>query len=96
VRKLNVLHAILKLHTKLPYDPNKRHKKRRIQNVAPVARVRTAYAGRQFTSQSANIYNKINKILDFYPTPTYTCKVTLQNWLRGKTYSEIENLILYS
>lgn len=94
VRKLYVLHAILKLHKKLPYNSTTQNKKRRIQNVAPVAQIKTVYARRQFTFQSARIYNKLNKILNFHPTTTHSCKYRLQNWLLGKDYDEIENLLL--
>lgn len=92
VRKLYILQVTLKLHKNLPLITIHRQKRRPI-NVAPVTRVKTAYAKRQFTAQSAHIYNKINKVLNFHANTSYKCKHAILNWLQTKHYNEIENLM---
>lgn len=92
VRKLYILHAVLKLHKTLPYDPS-HNKKRRHYIVAPEVLVKTSYAKRQFTRQSASIYNKLNKTLNIYPMRYRECKKSVIDWLKSKSYGDIENLL---
>lgn len=92
VRKLYVLHAVLKLHKTLPYDPSL-DKKRRKYLVAPEVSVKSTYAKRQYIRQSASIYNKLNKLLNIFPMTYRDCKKSLMDWLKSKSYDDIETLL---
>lgn len=92
VRKLYILHMTQRCHKSLPFNQNKQNK-RRNDIVAHSRGVRTAFAGRQYKSQSAFVYNQINKTLQIYPMKQYDCKKTLIQWLNTLTYEEVENLL---
>lgn len=92
VRTLYILHAVLKLHKVLPYDPHHQERRRK-HSVAPVKFVKTAYAKRQFNTNAATLYNKINKIINIYPMTTKDCKKAMVQWLKLKSYDDIELLL---
>lgn len=92
IRKLYVLSLILNCHKSHAYV-NLAHKRRK-HVVARVARLRTAFARRQYIGQSAFIYNKINKILDLYPMLPRLCRKTVVLWLTTLKYDEVENLFM--
>lgn len=92
VRKLYILHAIVRLHKSIPYDPHNTEKRLHYK-VAPVLYARSKYAARQYIRQSAYLYNIINKNIHTYTKTIRECKITLTNWLKSKTYSEIEELL---
>lgn len=91
VRKLYIIHAVLKLHKVLPYDPHFQERRRKYR--VPVEFVKTKYAKRQFRANSAALYNKINKTMNIYPMTTKDCKKAIVQWLKLKTYDDIELLL---
>lgn len=92
VRKLYVLHAILKKHKKLKIDKNI-NSKRRKDKICYVKATRSVFASRQFAKQSASLYNLINKSLNIYLTTPFECKKLVTDWLLTKSYKETEDLL---
>lgn len=92
VRKLYLLQIILKKHKLLPYEPTVRSTRRK-DNVVPQPRVKSAFASRQFTRQSACLYNTINNTIKIYPLTYNECKLAVIIWLKSKSYNEIEDII---
>lgn len=92
VRKLYILHITLRMHKTLPFSPGKL-KKRRKDIVAYAPRVHTVFAQRQYTTQAAYIYNKLNQKLNIYPMLLYNCKNTVTGWLKTITYEETELIL---
>lgn len=92
VRKLYILNIIAKKHKSLPYNPCFRLK-RRNYTVAKTETVKTSFAKKQYPRQSAYLYNIINKELDIYSLTHRECKKTLTEWLKTKSYDEIESLL---
>lgn len=93
MRKLYILSVVLKKHKNLIFDPSYNNH-RRLKNVAPCPRIKSAFARRQYDILSALLYNKLNLNLNFYPLNLHGCKVTLSNWLKQQDYNGIEDLIL--
>lgn len=91
VRKLYVSRLLQTCHKSLTYVDIS-HKRRR-DAVVPVPFTRTAFARRQYLSQSARIYNIVNKKLKIYPMLPFTCKRTITDWLYSLNYEEVENLL---
>ncbi|KAL0871538.1 hypothetical protein ABMA27_005251 [Loxostege sticticalis] len=91
VRKLYVSRLLQTCHKSLTYVDIS-HKRRR-DAVVPVPITRTAFAKRQYLSQSARIYNIVNKKLKIYPMLPFTCKRTITDWLYSLNYEEVENLL---
>lgn len=92
VRKLYILQAVLRVHSSLIYDVTNTAKRRK-NNVAKVRCVSTEFARRQFASQSASIYNKLNNNLDIYKLKYYECKKKITEWLKTVTYDETEHIL---
>lgn len=92
VRKLYILLIAIRLHRSLPFYPSLATKRRK-NTVATSPRTRTKFARRQFSSQSACIYNKIHKILDVYSLNARECKNKIEKWLISLSYADIEKLI---
>lgn len=92
VRKLYILHLILKFHKFLPFD-NTYVNRRRKNSVAPTHPVRSAFAQRQYLSQASYIYNKINRLHQIYPLTLHNCKLILIKWLQTLNYTEVEDLL---
>lgn len=93
VRKLYILNSILKLHKTLEYDTSKLNRRRK-DNVLNIAQVKSTFATRQYLRQSAQIYNKINKIINIYPMNNRNCKKILTEWLMSQSYDEVEKLLV--
>lgn len=95
VRRLYLLRIVTRKHKSISYDPRKTNR-RTIVNVVSQPRVKSVFAKRQFVSQSAYIYNTLNKKLNFYPLAYIECKNRLKTWLITTTYEEIESMIHHS
>lgn len=92
VRKLYILHNVLKTHKSLGFHPDKEVRRRKV-NVAPIPLVHTRFAQHQFTYLSLQIYNKINKTLRIYPLTLRECKIKLTTWLKCVDYEETEIIL---
>lgn len=75
------------------YDPSV-VKGRRKKNVVAIPSTNTVFADRQLYKRSAVLYNKINKELDIYCKTNRECKAAILNWLKTKSYNEIEALFV--
>jgi hypothetical protein len=93
VRKLYVLHAILRRHKKSSYKPETSVKRRK-PNVIPTPLTNSAFAKRQYAAQSAKLYNIVNKQISIFPCTYKECKTKIIKWLKTKNYIETENLLL--
>lgn len=94
VRKLYIIHAVLKMHKTLPLDRNTQER-RRYDKVAKIQATKTTFASNQYVRKSAHLYNLICKFLNIHPKPYYDCKQTLTDWILTKTYDETEALLQY-
>jgi hypothetical protein len=92
MRKLYILHALLRLHKTLPYV-RYNNERRRKTTVAPLPTCRSIFAKRQFAYQSAYIYNNINKETNIYSMTLFDCKKTLVDRLKILNYEQTENLL---
>lgn len=94
VRKLYVLYTVLRLHKSLPFISGvmTRRRKDRVANTQPS---KTKFGQRQYTSQSAYIYNKINKLLNIYQLNSHNCKEALLKWLLITDFNDTEALLQY-
>lgn len=92
VRKLYIINLVLKQHKSLIYNPESEGKRRKAPAV-PRVPVKTAFAKRQQASQSFYVYNFLNKHLNIYPKTNKQCKMAVFEWLKGKDYAEIENIL---
>lgn len=92
VRKLYVLQAIIRRHKHTVYDSDF-YKRRRTDKAIEIKTTKSAYAQRQYTSQSAHLYNLANKSQNIYKTLYSDCKKLVKFWLQPKTYDETESLI---
>lgn len=93
VRQLFILLTVRKKHSLIPYIPTLQTSKRRVDIVCPPELFRKAHSHRFFCFLGTSLYNKINRSLHIYPMNKYQSKKTIQNWLKGLSYSETENLI---
>jgi hypothetical protein len=92
MRKLYILNSTLKLHKTLAYKPQLPHRRRK-NNVAHLPFTKSLFAKRQFSIQSAHLYNTINNKLSIYSLPLLKCKKAIRNWLRSLNYNETELLV---
>jgi hypothetical protein len=92
MRKLYILCTILKLHKTLKYTKSILPKRRK-NIVAPLTTCRSAFAKRQYLSQSVCLYNKINTNLQIHQLQQYKCKKVVAEWLKTLTYDETELLL---
>ena len=92
VRKLYFFKATLSLHRTLPFNPDIQGR-RRNNIVAHPPMVHTAFARRQYVTQSAYIYNKINTKLDLHRKVSYECKKMIVEWLETPTCKKIEQIL---
>lgn len=93
VRKLYILNSVLKLHKSVQYDPSKLIKRRKY-SVIKLTLVNSTYAIRQYLRQSAQLYNKINKLINIYPMNNRNCKMKITDWLLSLSYDDVEALLL--
>lgn len=89
VRKLYILHTILKFHKSLNFDPSILNKRRNDIVARNISR-NTAFASSQYSAQSAYLYNKINKILQIYTLLYTEVKIIVTVWLKSLNYEETE------
>lgn len=92
VRKLYVLQIVLKKHKSLPFNLSS-IKTRRKNKAALEPTVNTTFATRQYSKQSSRIYNILDKELQIYHLTYHECKNTISEWLRTKSYEEIESIL---
>jgi hypothetical protein len=95
VRKLYVLNTVLKKHKDLPYD-SKIIKSRRKYSIVQIPVTKTKFAAVQYTSRSAYLYNKLNKVIYFYDKHLRASKKLIINFLNNVSYEETELLLQYS
>lgn len=93
VRQLFIMMTVLRKHSRVPYDPTIKSRKRRSDRVCFIHRHRTTFVSRHFKVFSSKIYNKVNKILDIYPNTKRIAKFNIQKWLLTLNYSETESLL---
>ena len=93
VRQLYIYHAIVKLHVTTTYKPDNVRQKRTVTNVLNYIRCNTTLARRQYRFLSTHIYNKLNKVLKFYPVSLRECQSKLKSWLVALNYEDTEKII---
>lgn len=94
IRKLYVLHTILRKHKHLTYDPIKMSRRR--NDIVDKSRmVNTSFARRQYKKQSTYLYNKINKVVEIYTLTKQKCKEKVIKWLKTCSYIDTEELLQY-
>lgn len=93
VRKLYFLIITLCLQKSIPFYSDSQEKRRK-DLVAHSPMVRTAFARRQYATQSAYIYNKINAKVKFHPEVSHVCKKLITEWLKTLTYEETEQILV--
>jgi hypothetical protein len=92
VRQLYIQQCILKKHKNNVFDP-KLLRKRKVNIAIPVKATKTLFAQKQFSNQSAILYNKVNKIINIFSLPYLTCKKKVSLWLKLLSYETIEDMV---
>lgn len=92
VRRLYIIHTVLKKHKNLPYDKNIITRRRK-DIIAPVPQTKTKFAAIQYNKLSCQLYNRINKKLHIHNKQSHECKNALTNWLKTLDYAETEALL---
>lgn len=92
IRKLYFLITTLYLKRSIPINLSNQEKRRK-DIVAHSPRVRTAFARRQYATQSAYIYNKINFKLNFHFEASHVGKKMIADWLKTLSYEETEQIL---
>lgn len=92
VRKLYIIHIVLKKYKSLPLDPNVLARRRK-HNIASTPFVKTEFANIQYYKRSSFLYNKINKQIDIHTKSFKECKSLLIKWINLLCYEEVENLL---
>lgn len=93
VRKLYIVHIVLKKYKTLPLDPNVLARRRK-HDIASTSIVKTEFANIQYDKRSSFLYNKINKQIDIHTKSFKECKSLLIEWINKLCYDEVENLLL--
>lgn len=94
VRKLYIIHLVLKKHKTIPLSSDISARRRKKNNVACMPFVKTEFAKIQYDKRSSYLYNKINKQIDIHTKPFKECKSLLIKWINKLSYDEVENLLL--
>lgn len=94
VRKLYILHTILKIHKTINKNLVSLTKRRKAI-IAPVPITKTVFAGTQFANRSPYLYNKINKLIDIYSKTYHVCKKNLIEYLAQLNYEETESILQF-
>lgn len=94
VRKLYILHTILKTHKSVPVDSSKLTKRRK-DNIIQIPQSRTRFASIQLLERSAQLYNRINREIHIYTKQYHDCKKSLINWIKPLNYEETEALFTH-
>lgn len=92
IRKLYILHTVIKRHKTLKFDPSILQKRRHYK-VAIAKRTHTQFAKNQFQYLSSLLYNRSNKYLQLFSMTSRECKIKLTSWLKNLQYSETELLL---
>lgn len=92
IRKLYILHSVLKKHKTLTFDPSIQTRRRRAV-IIETTKCRTKFAHMQYMIKSAFLYNKVNKGIYIYDKNLFECKKLITDWLKTKTYTETEELL---
>lgn len=93
VRKLFVMHTILKQHTSNCFNPDTAQTKRRKDKVCRTMALSTALSHRSHIFLGPYIYNKLNKTLNLHPLTTFQCKKKTISYLKTLNYQDTENLL---
>lgn len=94
VRKLYILHTILKIHKTVKNNPFP-YLNRRRDIVAPIPITKTVFSSTQFLIRSPYLYNKINKQIHIYTKPYRACKTAVIDYLKKLNYQETETILQY-
>lgn len=92
VRKLYIVSVALRLHKSTPYTDVTRNQRRK-DNIIQTTSINTTFASRQYIFKSAKLYNFLNKRINIHHLSYNECKKLTTNWLKLKSYHEIEDLI---
>ena len=96
VRKLFILHVILKQHTITefsvdhPMAGNRRH-----YTVCLTNYCKTSLAQNFFLFLGGRLYNKANQLFNIYPLTKKECKQIVTKWLLALDYEEVEHLLSF-
>lgn len=91
VRKLYIIHAVLKFHKKVKFDPKDLLRRRHF--VVKLPKTNTTFANRQYHKRAARLYNTLNKALVIHSKTFHECRKILPAWLSSKCYDEVEELL---
>lgn len=95
VRKLYIVHTVLKKHKRQPYDTAILSKRRK-DIIAPIPQTNTRFCSRQYEKRSSQLYNKINKEIYVYTKQYYECKKLLIQWIKPLTYEDTEAILQHT
>lgn len=93
VRHAFVLGTVLRKHSELPYRADPVEHRRRSIPVCRIESVRIELVRRQYTYLSSILYNRVNRVCHIYSLNRRECRVSVDKWLHGLTYEELENLV---
>lgn len=92
VRQLYIIHTILKKHKSTPYDINIISKRRK-DLITTLPHTNTKFATMQYNKRSAQLYNRVNRVIYIYPKKLRECKKHITDWIKPLTYNEIETFL---
>lgn len=92
VRQLFLLHTIIRRHKLLHYNSDDDNPRRR-SRVCHSVTCRTELARRHHEVFANFIYNKINKLVNIYPLPTFKVRTVIIEFLKKLSYEDTEQLI---
>lgn len=92
VRKLYIIHTIVKKHKTSTHDPHIENRRRK-DIVLKVPRTKTVFAKMQYDAQSVRLYNKVNNKTNIYNKTYHECKSTLIHWIKTLDYEETEFIL---
>lgn len=92
VRQLFILNIILHQHTALPFVPVPSDKRRK-DLVCTKPQTKHAFARRFYVFLGPFLYNKLNKLLDFYSVSCKKCSYLISEYLATLNYTDTEKLL---
>ncbi|XP_045446592.1 uncharacterized protein LOC123654751 [Melitaea cinxia] len=93
VRQLFIMQSIVRQHQYTPYEPSVSSSKRVVRNVIVLPKVRTALARKQSNYLSIYLYNRANRILNYYTLSLKELKAIVFKWLSSLDYQKTEDLL---
>lgn len=93
VRKLFILHAILRKHVSTNQNTKFINSKRKGTNLLKSITHKSTLAERHYNVISTHIYNNCHKKLNIYKLSKQKCKNIITKWLMDLTYEETENIL---